>query len=773
MSRFTCRVARYLLGAALVASVFTVASGRLSAQQVTATRVVTVPSGLAFTIDGQLYNAPFSGMWPAGSKHTLAVQPVQNLSGGLYTFQHWEVNGGVIPQSLVTITADPSITEFRAVFQTQYKVSFRFNDCSPKQPCAYPGYITVDGTPVYRDVDAYYSEGAVVNLQAFPNPGWVFDGWVPGPNQFIQGFQNTLTVNAPATVSAQFHAARTITFTTSPPNLQVLADRTQVTTPASLDWGLGSVHAVGVMSPQQDLLGKWWAFSSWSDGGAQYHAITVTTDSSIAALTAVFVPTEHVVVASSPWGLKLKIDGRDDWVGNAFTWGIGEKHRIEAPDQQTDSQGKVWGFSKWSIGGPLAQDIVIPATDDGNYTVTALYGPVGSLTVTSPLSGVAVKVDGADCQTPCQVYRAVGTAVRVSAPASIPLNDQSTSRADFAQWSGDAGSSAASADWTGTLDAKPLAIAANYRTLNRLTPASDPSGAADWRMAPASADGFYDSQATVNVSATARPGYRFRAWTGDLTGASSTGSVSMTSPRYVRALLDSVPYVSPSGVANAAGGAPDAGVAPGSIVSIFGANLASATATAAPNPLPQALAGVTVQVADRWLPLMFVSPAQINVQLPADLPLGPQTVVINVPGQPEASADFTVVREAPGLFPQVVDGRLYAIAFHEDGSLITSASPAKRSELITLYGTGFGPTDHARPLGFTVPKDPAYALTDTAVILAGDATLKPEQAVALAGSIGIDVLRFRLSGAVPAATDVPLHVKIQDQDSNLVLLPVE
>src|SRR5256885_917050 len=45
-----------------------------------------------------------------------------------------------------------------------------------------------------------------------------------------------------------------------------------------------------------------------------------------------------------------------------------------------------------------------------------------------------------------------------------------------------------------------------------------------------------------------------------------------------------------------------------------------------PNPLAQTLGGVTVRVGDRFMPLIFVSPSQINLQLPDDLPLGAQTI---------------------------------------------------------------------------------------------------------------------------------------------------
>ena len=63
---------------------------------------------------------------------------------------------------------------------------------------------------------------------------------------------------------------------------------------------------------------------------------------------------------------------------------------------------------------------------------------------------------------------------------------------------------------------------------------------------------------------------------------------------------------------------------------------------------------------------------------------------------PDVTSEFTLVRNAPGLFPAVVDGQTYAMVMHEDGTPVTASAPARQGELLTAYGTGFGPTDHVR-----------------------------------------------------------------------------
>ena len=152
------------------------------------------------------------------------------------------------------------------------------------------------------------------------------------------------------------------------------------------------------------------------------------------------------------------------------------------------------------------------------------------------------------------------------------------------------------------------------------------------------------------------------------------------------------------------------GVAPGGIVSIFGVNLATETLVAPDGMLPQTLGGLTVRVGDRLLPLFFVSPQQINAQVPDDLAAGNQVLTISPAGAPEVRAPFTVVRNAPGLFPVAVNGQAMAMAVHEDGSPVTADAPARSGELLTVYGTGFGPAERARPEGFPIPQSPSYSM---------------------------------------------------------------
>jgi len=344
-------------------------------------------------------------------------------------------------------------------------------------------------------------------------------------------------------------------------------------------------------------------------------------------------------------------------------------------------------------------------------------------------------------------------------------------RSDFMGWPG-SGTTATDLSLNLTTG-DPVALVANYHTMNRLATSAAPPQGATWGMTPASPDGFYDSQAIVSVGVTPLPGYKFHSWSGDLSGTKPAGVVAMTSPRSVQAQLDPTPYIAPTGVSNGAGTTPQTGLAPGSVASVFGASFATDTTVGPASPLPQTLGGVTVKVGDRFIPLFFVSPTQINLQLPDDLALGAQTLTVSSQGLPDVQAGFTLVRDAPGLFAQVVNNQSFAIALHEDGTPVTTDAPAMHGELLTVYGTGFGPAGHARPEGFAVPSDPPYLIVDTPSVLVGGAILGAANAFVVPGRIGIDAVQFRLDNTAPSGTIAPLHVTINGQDSNTVLFTIQ
>ena len=411
----------------------------------TVTRVRTDPPDAFYTVDGTSYSGPSGAIWPAGSKHTLYANSPQNPPGKpktQYVWKEWDFGANVVKLNPVAVTASSSIPEMVAVFDVAYALSLVYFDCPDPANCSSPGAIYVNNAPYYSSQDIYFNAGSQVILQAIPNPGWVFLGWAAANGQLITGFQNTVTMTRPMEVYPKFTPARKVTLLTNPPSLQVLADRAPIITPATLDWGLGTLHSLGPVSPQQDSLGKYWVFQSWSDQGAANHAYQVNPSTGGDTVTATYVPAAPVALLTQPVGLPLKVDGVTTTLNPLnpyyYAWGVGEKHTVEAPAQQTDAQGRVWRFSAWSNGGDEAQEVTVPLDADvtGGMRLTAVYTQLGQLTVTSPVAALSVIVDGESCTVPCKVLRALGQKVQIAVPYSIPQGDGS--RLDFNGWPGGA-----------------------------------------------------------------------------------------------------------------------------------------------------------------------------------------------------------------------------------------------------------------------------------------------------------------------------------------------
>jgi uncharacterized protein (TIGR03437 family) len=741
-------------------------------ERIVATRVFAEPTGSRFFVDGVPYLSAQTFMWTAGSRHTLFVENEQNQFPGTRTkFQNWADSTGRFSSAAdtVTIIADPSISFFKATFSTEFLMRLIFYQCNTTQPgaCRPPGTVSVGGSLYSSDAEIWQTPGSEIVLQAYPNPGFVFGGWGP-PSNNSMSFIYTHRMNGPVTFTGMFAQGKRVTLRSDPPDLMVAPDRAPQLAPAEMDWAMGSRHVLGVVSPQspRDNAGILFVFQRWSNGAGAFDWYTVPNNNEPETITAHYVPGARASFLTSPPGLRLRVEGRDNWASYNFVWGQGMKYPISAPLEQTDQRGRRWVFKGWSNEGPATQEITVtPEHVRSGLRLTATYEAQSRVTITSNPPGILLQVDGEDCRGTCTIFRSEGSQVRISAPASLALSD--STRLEFSGWTDN---SAPSRMLTVTGD---MSLTASYRNLYRLTTLAEPGNSGLLRIEPPSPDGFYEADTVVNVTAETRPGFRFRRWEGDLGGTFRSGNIAMTVPRVVRALFDIAPFADQAGVRNAAGETPDPGVAPGSIASIFGANLAGEYTAGPTSPLAQTLGGVTVRLGNRLLPLLFVSPEQINIQVPSDLEEGTYQLAIRWQNYPEVLSPLRITRNAPGLFEQRAGTGLHAVAASAEGRSITFDAPAKPGDLITLFGTGFGPYQRPAIDGFPLPDAPGFVLADPLEVLIGDTVINPEWAGGAPGQIGTAQVRFTLPADLPVSeSGVRLRVRVNGRESNPVLLPV-
>ena len=154
-------------------------------------------------------------------------------------------------------------------------------------------------------------------------------------------------------------------------------------------------------------------------------------------------------------------------------------------------------------------------------------------------------------------------------------------------------------------------------------------------------------------------------------------------------------------------------VAPGSMVTAFGDQLAGGALSATVRPLPTTLGDDTVTVKDangveRRAGLYFVSPNQINFQIPPETAVGSSTVTVMTGDQIQTFPSLTISTIAPGLFFLNSDGLAAADLTRVTGNSTTyeqiteldnttnlpMAIPIdlgsdRDTVYLTLYGTGF------------------------------------------------------------------------------------
>ena len=160
------------------------------------------------------------------------------------------------------------------------------------------------------------------------------------------------------------------------------------------------------------------------------------------------------------------------------------------------------------------------------------------------------------------------------------------------------------------------------------------------------------------------------------------------------------PPVTPA-IAAVVNGASFAGasLAPGAAITISGTNLATSTAHFSSAP-PPTLEGTSVSINGQNIPLFYVSPTQINGQLPFEIPSGAATLKVTANGATGTAFSITVADAAPGIF---LIGANRAAATNPDGSVNGSTNPAATGAILTAYFTGIGPLDHLVATGAPAP----------------------------------------------------------------------
>ena len=234
-------------------------------------------------------------------------------------------------------------------------------------------------------------------------------------------------------------------------------------------------------------------------------------------------------------------------------------------------------------------------------------------------------------------------------------------------------------------------------------------------------------------------------------------------------LMSQTPVISNPGVVNSVTLDNSQPIAPGSIVTIFGSQLASTNATADSVPLSTSISGVSVTFNGVAAAVRLVSPTLISVQTPWETSTtGNASVVVTRNNVPSNAVNVAVAQFSPGIY---AIGNLsrsdLALAVNSDGSLAQpvgiipglTSHPAQPDDTLMLLATGLGPVDSAIANGAASSDMVRNAVTQPQVMVSGiGATVG--SAVLSANFVGAYQVQITVPGGVGTSDAAPVKLQI-------------
>ena len=204
------------------------------------------------------------------------------------------------------------------------------------------------------------------------------------------------------------------------------------------------------------------------------------------------------------------------------------------------------------------------------------------------------------------------------------------------------------------------------------------------------------------------------------------------------------------------------GAAPGMLMAVYGAQLANTTQLAAAIPLPLSMGAVSATVNGVSAPLYYVSPGQLNIQIPYETGAGTAVLGVNNNGK-LALFTFSVAAAAPGLWPNFIDL----------AGAVTAT--AKQGDTLVTFMTGEGDvtpplTDGATPAAGTSVNNLPQARLPVAVTVGGVPATVLFAGIPR-GNVGVTQINFTVPTNAPAG-DQPVVVTVGGTSSAPVTLTV-
>jgi endo-1,4-beta-xylanase len=236
------------------------------------------------------------------------------------------------------------------------------------------------------------------------------------------------------------------------------------------------------------------------------------------------------------------------------------------------------------------------------------------------------------------------------------------------------------------------------------------------------------------------------------------------------------PVLSGAAIVNAAsyqGGS----VAPGELITIFGANYGPATLTplqlGSNNVVSSNLAGTQVLFDGTAAPLVYSLAGQVSAVVPYEVAGETGTVVeYQFNGVNSNTVTVPVSAAMPGIFAADASGKGPGAILNQDSSLNTAANPAAAGSVIVAFATGGGTVQGGATDGALAPAAGAQSLPVTATI--GGLAASVQYAGPAPGEVnGVMQVNIAVPAAVAAGNAVAVVIAVGEVWSNTVTIAVK
>ncbi|MCH8268165.1 MAG: hypothetical protein IH846_11655 [Acidobacteria bacterium] len=305
----------------------------------------------------------------------------------------------------------------------------------------------------------------------------------------------------------------------------------------------------------------------------------------------------------------------------------------------------------------------------------------------------------------------------------------------------------------------------------------------NWLLVSPSAETFSTpATLTVSVDTTGLPE---GTYSGTITIASS---VATNSPQSVSVSFTVtqppalIPQINPGGIVNGASFRPaPAPVSPGSIISIFGSNLADDLQLASDVPLPTTLGNTSVSFNGIVAPLFAISDGQINAQVPFDILPGDVSVQVMRGSETSVAQPITVADVSPGIFSLNQQGTGQGAVLISNTAIFAvpsgsipgqEARPANRLEFISIFCSGLGDVTNRPPSGMPPSGNGLSVTLATPTVTVGGVIVSPSFS-GLTNFVGLYQVDVQVPSDAPTGDAVEVVVTIGGVSSNTVTIAVQ